>query len=184
MNTKDIDTRYEFLQVLQDPTKGTEAMRASLQGLHEALTCLLCKDLFEDPVTFAACGHSFCRECLHTYASDNWKCPGMCFRGEVSVANVFANRCIFFFFFFFCSPRMRVTFCNAGKRKLLSNWLCLTYEHGLLYDNLQIPPTSKTVLVERRGRDNSATADNNCSQSRRWGHWFDGGCEWPHYGLR
>ena len=44
-------------------------------GLRAALTCIICTELFHEPVT-AACGaHSFCRECLAKWVLKSPMCP-------------------------------------------------------------------------------------------------------------
>lgn len=47
----------------------------------ESLKCSLCKNLFTDPVISTQCGHTFCRQCIHSGGSNSTlsliitKCP-------------------------------------------------------------------------------------------------------------
>lgn len=40
----------------------------------EHLTCIICYELFENPVTLS-CGHSFCKVCINHHLMNNSKCP-------------------------------------------------------------------------------------------------------------
>ena len=41
----------------------------------EFLKCSLCLDLFEDPVSLASCGHTFCRQCALDTLKQKRECP-------------------------------------------------------------------------------------------------------------
>nr|XP_056700473.1 E3 ubiquitin-protein ligase TRIM7-like [Euleptes europaea] len=45
------------------------AAKGLVQELHEELSCSICLEYFQDPVTIAECGHNFCRACL----TQSWK---------------------------------------------------------------------------------------------------------------
>lgn len=40
----------------------------------EDLTCSICLDLFEEPLT-TFCGHTFCKECIHEWTKKSFACP-------------------------------------------------------------------------------------------------------------
>lgn len=61
--------------MLVGETKATPEMRRSLADLGNALLCPLCNAIFQSPMT-SSCGHSFCRQCIDAYSSDNYNCPG------------------------------------------------------------------------------------------------------------
>ena len=43
--------------------------------LGHMLKCSLCLDLFEDPVSLASCGHTFCRQCALDTLKQKRECP-------------------------------------------------------------------------------------------------------------
>ncbi|GAX17055.1 hypothetical protein FisN_5Hh440 [Fistulifera solaris] len=61
--------------VLSQASQGTPEMRKALLEMKELLKCSLCKCIYVDPVSLAACGHSFCRKCIENHNCDNAHCP-------------------------------------------------------------------------------------------------------------
>lgn len=47
----------------------------ALVGLKKAITCTICLDVYQDPVTLGTCRHSFCRECAEGLAQFRDTCP-------------------------------------------------------------------------------------------------------------
>ncbi len=66
--------------VLSQASQGTPEMRKALLEMKELLKCSLCKCIYVDPVSLAACGHSFCRKCIENHNCDDAHCPGKCVR--------------------------------------------------------------------------------------------------------
>ncbi|KAM9425137.1 E3 ubiquitin-protein ligase TRIM39-like isoform 2-T2 [Pholidichthys leucotaenia] len=57
------------------PNEATISASVSESGLlEEHITCCICKEVFENPVT-TPCGHSFCAECLQTVLQLSPSCP-------------------------------------------------------------------------------------------------------------
>lgn len=55
----------------------SDAENKFAQELADNVTCIICSDIFANPVTTIPCGHTFCRECLSRFLSDKrdpW-CP-------------------------------------------------------------------------------------------------------------
>jgi hypothetical protein len=92
--------------VLSQASQGTPEMRKALLEMKELLKCSLCKCIYVDPVSLAACGHSFCRKCIENHNCDNAHCPGKC----VGI-NSFLN-----YSFLIINLRMRVA-GQHGERK-------------------------------------------------------------------
>jgi Zinc finger, C3HC4 type (RING finger) len=69
------NTRQKKRKVYNDPsTKGTIAMRRSLEKLRQTLLCSICNNVYLDPVTIQ-CGHTFCCSCIDRHSDNNWNCP-------------------------------------------------------------------------------------------------------------
>ena len=43
-----------------------------IDKIKDQYTCLICQDIFSDPVALSTCGHSFCKTCINDY-TDNFK---------------------------------------------------------------------------------------------------------------
>jgi len=43
--------------------------------MHQTLTCTICFELFEQPVTLTSCGHTFCNTCVTDWVKVNKSCP-------------------------------------------------------------------------------------------------------------
>ena len=50
-----------------------ESEETAAQKRFEQLQCSICLDIFDDPISLPACGHTFCRTCISNVQSK--KCP-------------------------------------------------------------------------------------------------------------
>uniref|UniRef100_H2ZV94 Uncharacterized protein n=1 Tax=Latimeria chalumnae TaxID=7897 RepID=H2ZV94_LATCH len=64
--------------------------KSSTGGLEDDITCSVCQELFQDPVTLR-CGHNFCRKCVCEYWKEktSQSCP-IC-RADSAISDLITN---------------------------------------------------------------------------------------------
>lgn len=60
--------------ILMQGCSGPPSSSLSIVSVAEELTCSICQEVFNKPVT-ESCGHSFCKDCIDTWAEKQPHCP-------------------------------------------------------------------------------------------------------------